>query len=135
LPDLIERPRAWIGRFHSTDECCDAAKRMSDATTLHSVAGFAGKFIIIRLIDGEQVDRLGLYSTREEAEPRKTHPAQIVVQVPPGGIRAAECEEILHYHREVYDKVGSRPFEVGYMQPLTRRDQRRQIRVLQKGRR
>lgn len=134
MPEVMERPRQWIVRYHPVDQCCDAAKRISDATILHSIGGSTGKFILIRLLDGTQVDQFGIYDSREQAEPRKTHPAQIAIQVPPGGIRPPECEEILHYHREVYDQVGKRPFEVGYLQPLTRGDQRRQIKVL-KGRR
>jgi len=134
LPDaeLIERPRAWITRHepsHALDKCCDAARRMSDQVTLHALAGMTGKFVNVKLLDGSLVDQLGIYPDRATAESRKTHPAQISVLVPPGGIRPSECEEILHYHREVYDRAGSRPLEIGYLQPLTRRDQRRQIRA------
>ena len=132
--EIIDRPRPWIARYHGTAECCDAAKRMHDVLTLHAVAGSAAKYTLIRLLDGSAVDRLGVYDSREQAEARKTHPAQIAVLIPPGGIRASECEEVLHYHREIYDKIGSRPLEVGYLQPLTRRDQRKMIRLL-RGRR
>jgi hypothetical protein len=133
LPELLERPRPWIARFHPVDQCCDAAKRMSDVTTLHAVAGMAGRVTLIRLLDGSAVDQIATYDSREEAERWKTHPAQIAIMIPPGGIRPSECEEILHYHREIYDKMGKRPLEVGYLMPLTRRGQRRQLQVL-KGR-
>jgi hypothetical protein len=132
---LAARPRPWIARCHAVDECCDAAKRMSDVITLHAIAGQAGRFVLIKLLDGTETDRLGLYASREEAEQYKTHPAQITVQVPPGGFTAVECEEVLHYHRDLYDKAGKRPLEIGYLQPLTRRDQRRQIRTFARGRR
>jgi hypothetical protein len=132
---LAARPRPWIERYHTLDDCCDAAKRMSDVITLHAVAGQAGRFVLIRLLDGSETDRLGIYSSREEAEQYKTHPAQIAILIPPGGFPAVQCEEVLHYHRDLYDKAGARPLEVGYLQPLTRRDQRRQIRILARGRR
>lgn len=126
---LIERPRPWIARHHPVDECCDAAKRMSDQITLHALAGMTGKFANIRLLDGSLVDQLGIYPDRPSAEAHKTHPAQITIAIQPGGIRPSQCEEILHFHREVYDQAGHRPFEIGYLQPLTRRDQRRQLRA------
>jgi hypothetical protein len=134
VPDLASRPRPWISRYHPVDDCCDAAKRMSDAITLHAVAGQAGRFVLIRLLDGSEVDRLGLYASREEAEQYKTHPAQVAILIPPGGHAAAACEEVLHYHRDIYDRLGKRPLEVGYLQPLTRRDQRRMMTILAKGR-
>jgi hypothetical protein len=107
---------------------------MADGITLHAIAGAAGRYVLIRLIDGREVDAAAAYASREEAERFKTHPAQIAILIPPGGMNGSDAEEVLHYHREVYDKIGPRPFEVGIMQPLTRRDQRRQIRAM-KGRR
>jgi hypothetical protein len=76
LPELLERPRPWIARFHPVDQCCDAAKRMSDVTTLHAVAGMAGRVTLIRLLDGSAVDQIATYDSREEAERWKTHPAR-----------------------------------------------------------
>src|ERR1700735_2254134 len=102
---LAARPRAWIARYHEVDQCCDAAKRMSDAITLHSLAGQAGRWVLIKLLDGSEVDRLGVSASREEAERFKPPPAQICVLIPPGGYAAAECEEVLHYHRDLYDKA------------------------------
>lgn len=133
MPELLQRPRAWIERHHPVDQCCDAAKRMSDVMTLHAIAGMTGRFALIKLLDGSAVDQVATYESREEAERWKTHPAQIALIIPPGGIAAPECEEILHYHREVYDQIGKRPLEVGYLMPLIRRDQRRQLQAL-KGR-
>lgn len=134
MTELLERPRPWIARFHPVDRCCDASRRMSDAITLHAIADVAaGRYVLIRLLDGSETDPFATYASREEAERFKTHPAQVALIIAPGGIRAPECEEILHYHREVYDALGARPLEVGYLMPLTRRDARRQLRVL-KGR-
>jgi hypothetical protein len=128
---LAERPRAWIGRHHSTDQCCDAAKRMSDVITLHAVAGSAGRFALVKLLDGSQVD-LATYSCREEAEGYKTHLAQVAILIPPGGCSASECEEILHYHRELYD-LNPRALQVGYLMPLKGPERRKQLLVLSKG--
>jgi hypothetical protein len=134
LPELIERPRSWIQRFHPTDACCDAARRLSDVVTLHAIAGSGGRVVLIRLLDGDAVDRFGIYASREEAERFKTHPAQVAIVIPPGGVTAPDAEEILHYHREVYDRIGKRPLEVGYLMPLTREGQRRQLNSLLKAR-
>lgn len=134
LPELLDRPRPWIARYHPVDRCCDEARRMADVLTLHAVAGMAGRFTLVKLLDGSAVDQIATYGSREEAERYKNHPAQIAVLIPPGGLAAAECEEVLHYHRDLYDKLGSRPLEVGYIMPLTRRDQRRQLRILARGR-
>ena len=130
---LCDRPRPWIARHHPVEACCDPAKRMADVITLHAVAGHAGRCTLIRLLDGSAVDQAATYASREEAERWKTHPAQVAIVIPPGGIRASECEEILHYHREVYDALGKRPLEAGYLMPLTRRGQRAQLKIL-KGR-
>ena len=130
--DLLDRPRPWIGRHHSTSACCDASKRIADAVTLHAIAGTAGRFCLIRLLDGTEVQPGVTFDSRADAERHKTHPAQIILTVPPGGMRPSEAEEVLHYHREVYDQLGARPLELPLVQPLTRADQARQIRALRR---
>lgn len=105
---------------------------MADAITLHSIAGQAGRFALIKLIDGSEVQHT-TFAYRHEAERYKTHPAQIVLLIHPGGMRPSEAEEVLHYHREVYDQLGGRPLELPLVMPLTRADQARQIRVLKRG--
>lgn len=129
-----ERPREWISRFHPVSSCCDPSRRMSDAVTLHALAGNAGRFALLKLIDGNEVQPGVIFDDRAGAERRKTHPAQIVMAIPPGGLRAPEAEEVLHYHRELYDQLGGRPLELPLLQPLTRADQARQIHALRKAR-
>lgn len=104
---------------------------MADEISLHAIAGHAGRWCVIRLIDGSS-DHVA-YDSREAAEAHKTHPAQVGLMIPPGGMNGTQAEEVLHYHRELYDKLGGRPLELGLLMPLTRADQRRQIRALQRG--
>lgn len=132
MPELIDRPRPWIARHHPVDKCCDPSRRMADIITLHAVAGQAGRFALIKLLDGSEVQRT-TFPTRGEAERFKTHPAQIVIQVPPAGMRPSEAEEVLHYHREIYDKLGGRPLELPHLMPLTRADMARQIAAFKRG--
>lgn len=130
--ELADRPRAWISRHHQVDKCCDAARRMADTVTLHAVAGQAGRFTLIKLLDGSEVQRT-TFPTRGEAERFKTHPAQVIILIPPAGMRPSEAEEVLHYHREVYDQLGGRPLELPHVMPLTRADMVRQIAAFKRG--
>lgn len=131
--ELAERPRPWIAKYHPVDKCCDESRRMADIVELHRIAGSAGRWCLIRLIDGSS-DNV-VYDTRTDVEIHKTHPAQIAIQVPPSGMRAAEAEEVLHYHRDIYDQLGKSPLEQpNLIQPLLHGDQRRQIQVLRRRR-
>lgn len=100
---------------------------MSDVITLHAIAGNAGQWCHIRLRDGGSDNTV--YDRREAAFAHAKAPA-FTVQVPPGGVSAAEAEEVLHYHRELFDTLGARPLELPLLMPLTRADQRRQIAAL-----
>lgn len=130
--DLLERPRAYISKYHPTDSCCDASKRMADVVTLHAVAGNGGRFCLIRLADGSSDD--ALYDSREAVESHKTHPAQIPVLIPPAGMQACEAEEVLHYFRDLYEKVGKRSLEVPLSMPLLLPERAASIHALRKAR-
>lgn len=127
---MPETPRPWIARFHETSRCCDASRRLADAVSLHAIAGSAGRYLIIRLIDGGSDG--AVYDDRAAAEAHKTHPAQIGLMIPPGGMNGREAEEVLHYHRELYDRLGGRVLQLPHLMPLTRAGQRRQIRAFAK---
>lgn len=132
MADLLERPRPFISRYHAVDQCCDASKRMADQVTLHALAGGTGRFCLIRLVDGSSDDTV--YDSREAVESHKTHPAQIPVLIPPGGMRAAEAEEVLHYFRDLYEKVGKRSLEIPHSMPLLLPERAASIRALRKAR-
>lgn len=130
--ELLERPRPHIARYHPIDGCCDAAKRMADNITLHAIAGSAGRWCLVGLADGSGIGTV--YASRDDAEGHKTHPAQIALTIPPGGMKAAEAEEVLHYWRDLYDHAGRRPLEMPNLtMPLDLPSRDASIRVL-KGR-
>ena len=113
----------------------DAAKRCADNVTLAAIAGMTGRWIAVRLSDGGYDN--AIYDTRADAVRHQLHETQCAyIQVQPGAITAKEAEAFLDYNRAVYDAGFRMPdpeFSMPLM-PLTLKDQRRQIRVLSKGR-
>jgi len=112
----------------------DAAKRCADIVTLAATFGKVGSWAAIKLADGGY-DGV-FYDTRADAVRHQLHEQLCAyVKIPPGGMTPREAEIFLRYHREVYD-AGFRlpdPEFAMPMMPLTRGDQRRQIRILAKG--
>jgi hypothetical protein len=117
-------------------EPSDAAKRCADSVTLAAIGGAAGMVLAIRLADGG-TDH-GVYDTRESAIRHQLRPDHCTyVRVPPGGMKPWEAEALLDYWRKLRDANvrDDDPAVPMPLMPLTRRDRRRQIRVLAKGRR
>lgn len=109
----------------------DAAKRMADTVTLHSLTGAWLRWCAIRLSDGGS-DGV-IYDTRADAVRHQLHETLCAyIRVPPGGMAAREAEAVLAYHRAVYDAGFRLPDPEAFvpLMPLTRADQRRQIRAL-----
>jgi hypothetical protein len=113
----------------------DAAKRCADNVTLASIAGSVGLWLAIRLQDGGH-DR-AVYGSRDEAIARQLRPDYCTyVRVPPGGMTAHEAEALLDYWRKLRDANvrDDDPAVPMPLMPLLRRDRRRQIRALTRGR-
>lgn len=112
----------------------DAAKRCADLVTLAATFGKTGVWVAIRMSDGGS-DGV-FYDSRRDAVSHQLHETLCAyVRIPPGGMTPKEAEYFLRYHREVYD-AGFRlpdPEFAMPMMPLTRRDQKAQIRVLARG--
>jgi hypothetical protein len=112
----------------------DAAKRCSDTITLAATFGKVGSWVAIKLSDGGS-DGV-FYDRRANAVSHQLHEQLCAyVKIPPGGMTPKEAEIFLGYHREVYD-AGFRlpdPEFAMPMMPLTKADQRRQIRILARG--
>ncbi len=114
----------------------DAAKRCADAVNLAVVAGFAGRWLAIRLQDGR--GDAAIYDSRDDAIRHQLRPEYCTyVLVPPSGMQAHEAEALLDYWRKL-NTAGVRDDDPAVpmpLMPLTPADRRRQIRVLSKGRR
>lgn len=112
----------------------DAARRCADNVTLASIAKCFGRWLAIRLSDGGY-DGV-IYDHRADAVRHQLHEKQCAyVKIPPGGMTPREAEAFLGYHRALYD-AGFRlpdPEFAMPMMPLTAADQRRQIRILARG--
>jgi hypothetical protein len=104
---------------------------MADTITLHRFAGAAGQWCAIRLADGSSDQ--AAYPTRESAYGHNWTRPHFTILIPPGGMTAREAEEVLHYHRELFERLGNRAAELPTLMPLTLPDRQRQIRVLAKG--
>lgn len=83
----------------------DAARRMSDAISLHLAAdpdNAYGKYMGFKLRDGES-DGV-LYDTRSDAiRHQKSMDAMCYVQIRPGGMSPRVCEDFLIGHRAMHD--------------------------------
>jgi hypothetical protein len=114
----------------------DAARRCADAVSLAAVAGAVGMWVAVRLEDGRTDG--SVYDTREAAiRHQRGLSAYTPVRVAPGGMQVYEAEALLDYWRKLH-QANVRNDDPGLLlplMPLTRRDRRRQIRVLAKGRR
>lgn len=102
--------------------------------TLAGVADLIGQWLAIRLSDGGY-DGVA-YEHRADAVRHQLHETQCAyVRIPPGGMTPREAEAFLGYHRALYDagfRLPDPEFALPLM-PLTRKDQKRQIRLLTKG--
>jgi hypothetical protein len=80
----------------------DAGKRASEIVTMHAIAGSAGKWVALRLIDGGS-DNV-LYDTRADAIRHQFYEEYCAyVMVQPCGMTAREGSEWLALNRSLYD--------------------------------
>jgi hypothetical protein len=113
----------------------DAAKRCSDLVTLHATCGSVTRWVAIRLSDGGSDG--AVYDSRAEAISHQLRPEYCTyVCVPPGGMAPKEAEAVLWYWRQLVDANvrDDDPAQPMPLMPLTRRDVRRQLQILKKGR-
>lgn len=93
------------------DTYSDAAKRMADTISLHTVSGNSGKFVAIKLHDGDS-DGV-LYDSWNEAVSHQLHEQMcLYIKVPPAGMTPQEADSLLRYARWAYDN-GYRPSSFG----------------------
>lgn len=105
---------------------------MADQVSLHAIAGAGGQWCAIRLADGSS-DGIP-YPDRASAYCHNLMRPSFTILIPPSGMRAAEAEEVLHYHRQLHEQLGARAAELPTVMPLTLSDRAAQIKALRKGR-
>lgn len=83
----------------------DAAKRMSDEMTMHTLAGKAGHWAAFRLSDGRPRDHTA-YVTRVEAvmAQRWDRDETVYIEITPDGMTPKACEAFLSFARFVHDQ-------------------------------
>lgn len=84
----------------------DEAKRISEAMTLHTLAGSKGKWASFRLSDGHEVQRATAYDTRIQAvlAARWDRDTTLYLQVTPDGMEPKEAEAFLKYARFLHSQ-------------------------------
>lgn len=116
-------------------QASDAARRCADRVNLARIAGCTGMWVAVRLADGGGDGNV--YDSREAAIRHQPRPEFCTfVKVPPDGMQDWEAQALLDYWRAVND-AGVRDDDPDLqlpLMPLTRRDRRRQIRALARGR-
>jgi len=123
------------------DQHTDAAKRCSDQVALHLAAmgaGAIGKIIAVSLADGSG-DGV-LYDSKYDAVRHQRHNERryAFVRIPPGGMPVCDAECFLWVHRMARERdIGSPDLSradggLDLIPRLTREDQARQIRNLQR---
>jgi hypothetical protein len=113
----------------------DQAKRCADVVTLHAVAGNAGQWCAIRLIDGGSDNQV--YDTRENAQKYQLNPEFCTyILIPPSGMEVQEAKAVLAYWRALALSGirGDRTDVQWPLMPLLAADRRKQIDALVKGR-
>lgn len=116
----------------------DAAKRIADAMTTHTIAGSAGKWASFRMSDGAEVQALTAYDSHQDAmrHARWDRDTTIYLEITPDGVPAHEAEGLLRYFRQLHDagfRVPSPEFSFDPTMPLLAKDRIATIRHLASG--
>ena len=118
----------------------DAAKRIAHAVSLHAYAGNAGRWCAFRLTDGTSADFNTVYDSYDDAVRgmRWDRDRFVYLLVSPDGMDPRAAEAFLGYARALHDKGYRLPapddsifsHATVPVMPLTKTDQRAQIRAL-----
>lgn len=108
-------------------EFADAAKRMSEAMTLHAIAGNSGCWASFRIADGREVIPHTAYATRIEAVKfaRWDRDNVAYLEIVPGGMQAKEAGAFLQWARFLHSQGWRLPdpeFDFDGGMPDTRAD-------------
>lgn len=116
----------------------DAAKRISEAMTLHTLAGSAGKWASFRMSDGREVQAHTAYDSHYDAlrHARWDRDTTVYLEITPDGIPPHEAQGLLQYARALHDagfRIPAPEFSYDPTMPLLRADRVRTIRHLASG--
>lgn len=116
----------------------DEAKRISEAMTLHTLAGSAGKWASFRMSDGAEVQAHTVYDSHRDAlrHARHDRDTTIYLEVTPDGVPPHEAEGALRFARNLHAagfRIPSPDFSYDPTMPLLRADRVRTIRHLASG--
>lgn len=116
----------------------DAAKRISDAMTLHTLAEQAGTWASFRMSDGREVQAGTTYATRVDAvrHAKWDRDTTVYLEVTPDGVPPHEAEGLLRYARGLHDmgfRIPMPEFNYDPTMPLLKSDRVRSIRHLASG--
>jgi hypothetical protein len=113
----------------------DAAKRMANSVTMFAFLGEAGKWAAYALADGSSPDNTA-YDTREECVRFQKWDRDnfVYVMITPDGMEPRAAMAFLRYARQLHDAGFRLPDPENLdkipTMPLTKQDQREQIRAL-----
>lgn len=113
----------------------DAAKRISEAMTLHTLAGSAGKWASFRMSDGREVQPGTAYDSHYDAmrHAKWDRDTTVYLEIPPDGIPEAEAQGLLQYARQLHDagfRIPAPDFSYDPTMPLLQADRDKTIRHL-----
>lgn len=124
--------------MNSPEQYSDAAKRIADEMTMHTLAGEAGHWAAFRLSDGRARDHTA-YSTRIEAvkAQRWDRDETVYLEITPDGMIPKEAEAYLTYARFLHNhgmRLPDPEFDYDGGMPAFSWDKRANARHLIKGR-
>jgi hypothetical protein len=93
-------------------EFADASKRISDAMTLHALAGMGGHFAAFKIADGTSPDHNTVYDTRIEAVVHQHWDLDTVMylEITPDGMSHQEAGALLKWWRFLYARGWRYPY-------------------------
>lgn len=123
---------------HSNLTASDAARRISDAMTLHTIAGQAGQWASFRMSDGREVHRHAVYPSRiaAVAAARWDRDTTVYLEITPDGMEPKAAQAFLDYARFLHSRgwrLPSPDFDFDSSMPEFAWDQRAMARHLVSG--
>lgn len=113
----------------------DEAKRISEAMTLHTLAGSAGKWASFRMSDGREVQPNTAYDSHYDAlrHARWDRDTTVYIEITPDGMPPHEAQGALQFARNLHAmgfRIPSPEFSYDPTVPLLKSDQDKTIQHL-----
>jgi hypothetical protein len=116
----------------------DAARRIADAMTLHTLAGQAGMWASFRMSDGTEVHRGAAYAIREDAVKAAgwNRDTTVYLEIQADGMPVEAAQACLDFQRQLHDagfRLPDPTFHFDISRPMFPWDRRKMIRHLASG--